>query len=138
MRQHNFLAILIAALFVSFFSGCKTKYISIPEYHTEYISRTDSFIRTDSVYVKDSVFVFQKGDTVYYNKVVFKDRFHDVYKVKIDTLVKNDTVSIPLPVVKELSRSEQRLIGIGKFAIAFVVFAVAAGAFVFWYRNKKC
>ena len=52
------------------FTGCKTKeYIKIPEYHTEYIVRTDTVAKTDSIYMKDSVHVFQKGDTVVISKI---------------------------------------------------------------------
>lgn len=41
--------------------SCRTKYVSVPEYHTEYKVRTDSFIKRDSVWVHDSVSVWMKG-----------------------------------------------------------------------------
>ncbi len=128
--------LIVLSFMLSVLSACKTKYVSVPEYHTEYICRTDSFIKTDSVYFKDSVFIIQRGDTVYYNKVVYKDRFRDVFKFKTDTVLKTDSVRIPYPVIRELSKSERRLISIGKYCIA--IFAAALGAFVLWYRNKRC
>lgn len=129
--------LVVLSFMLSVLSACKTKYVSVPEYHTEYISRTDSFIKTDSVYFKDSVFIIQRGDTVYYNKVVYKDRFRDVFKFKTDTVLKTDSVRIPYPVIRELSKSERRLISIGKYSIAIAIFAAALGAFVLWYRNKR-
>ena len=49
--------------------SCRTKYVSVPEYHTEYKVRTDSFIKRDSVWVHDSVSVWMKGDTVFKEKL---------------------------------------------------------------------
>ena len=97
--------------------GCKTKYVSVPEIHTEYITRVDTTVRKDSVYLKDSVYVERKGDTMYINKTVYRDRFHHIYKVKTDTIVKN----VAYPVEKEISRSERLFVAMGKFFAALVI-----------------
>lgn len=128
--------VLLIAMSLPLLSGCRTKYVSVPEYHTEYVSRTDSFLKTDSVYMKDSVFIVQRDDTVFCNKVVYKERYHNIYKVKTDSIFKTDSVSVPYPVVRELSKSEQRLISIGKCTIVIAVLSIAAGAFALWRRNK--
>lgn len=36
------------------FSGCKTKYVTVPEYHNVYIHNTDSFVRSDTLMMRDS------------------------------------------------------------------------------------
>lgn len=80
------LTIIVGLLIVLFLGGCKTKeYIKVPEYHTEYVVRKDTVAKTDSVYVKDSVYVFQKGDTVVISKIAYRDRYRNIYKVKLDT-----------------------------------------------------
>ena len=59
--------------------SCKTKYVSVPEIHTEYITRVDTTVRMDSVYLRDSVYVERKGDTLYVNKTLYRDRYHNIY-----------------------------------------------------------
>lgn len=120
-------------------SGCKTKYISVPEYHTEYINRTDTFTKLDSVYIKDSVFVYNTGDTIFVNKIAYRDRYHNIYKVKSDTILKTDSIRVPYPVEKELTKNEQRLISLGRLFVSFLFVIVGVAVILFfWYRNKKC
>lgn len=127
--------IIVGFLIVLLLGGCKSKeYITVPEYHTEYVCRTDTFHKMDSVYLKDSVYVYQKGDTVYYNKVAYRDRWHNIYKVKTDTIIKKDSVSVPYP-----PKNEQRLMTLGRLFLAFlflVVVTMVSG--IWWYHNKKC
>lgn len=101
--------------------GCKTKYVSVPEIHTEYITMVDTTVRKDSVYLKDSVYVERKGDTLYVNKTLYMDRYHNIYKVKKDTVVKRDSVNVAYPVEKEMSRSERLFVAMGKFFAALVI-----------------
>ena len=101
--------------------GCKTKYVSVPEIHTEYITMVDTTVRMDSVYQRDSVYVERKGDTLYVNKTLYRDRYHNIYKVKTDTIVKRDSVNVAYPVEKEMSMSERLFVSIGKFFAAFVI-----------------
>ena len=101
--------------------SCKTKYVGVPEIHTEYITRVDTTVRKDSVYLKDSVYVERKGDTLYVNKTLYRDRYHDIYKVKTDTIVKRDSMNVAYPVEKEMSRSERLFVAMGKFFAALVI-----------------
>lgn len=118
-------------------TGCKTKYVSVPEYHKEYIVRSDTIAKLDSVLIKDSVFVYHSGDTVIINKIAYRDRYHNIYKVRVDTIFKRDSISVPIPVVAELSKAQQRYIRLGKlFVIVVTMAAVFIG--IYWYRNKRC
>ena len=101
--------------------GCKTKYVSVTEIHTEYITRVDTTVRRDSVYLKDSVYVERKGDTLYVNKTLYRDRYHNIYKVKKDTIVKRDSVNVAYPVEKGMSSSERLFVAMGKFFAALVI-----------------
>lgn len=131
--------LLIVGLAVLALSGCRTKYITVPEYHTEYIVRSDTVASVDSVLLHDSVFVYHIGDTIVINKVAYRDRWRNVYKVRTDTLLRRDSVYIPTPTAQTLSKTDWRLTTIGMLATA-VVFLVI-GFFIatfFWYHNKKC
>lgn len=127
---------VVASLIFALFTGCKSKeYITVPEYHTQYIIRTDTLSKTDSIYQKDSIYVLDKGDTVYITKTKYKDRYQYIYKVMCDTVIKKD--SIPYPVERQLTKNEQRLIRLGKNFIWLFLFIIAFSAFFFWYKNKK-
>ena len=119
-------------------TGCKTKYVSVPERHTEYIVKTDTFAKVDSVYQKDSVFVYQKGDTVIVKKIAYRDRYRNVYKTKCDTIYKRDSVAVPYPVERQLTKFEKFRQSLGWIFMTFAVTAGAVLAIVWWYHNKKC
>lgn len=127
--------------FIGALAGCKSvEYVKVPEYHTEYKTKTDSFVKRDSVYFKDSVYVVQRGDTLYYNKVVYRDRYRNVYKTRTDTVVRQDSIRVPYPVERTLTKTERWLMGVGKWAMVLLcaVVVVAVVRVIWWYRNKKC
>lgn len=87
--------------------GCKSvRYVPVPEYHTEYKTKTDSFVKRDSVWVKDSVWLWMQGDTVYKERWHTKHTERNVYHNKTDTVMKTDSVRVPYPVEKELGKWE--------------------------------
>ena len=118
MKWNIAILVILAGLVLG---GCKTKYVSVPEIHTEYITRVDTTVIMDSVYQRDSVYVERKGDTLYVNKTLYRDRYHNIYKVKKDTIVKRDSVNVAYPVEKEMSRSERLFVAMGKFFAALVI-----------------
>ena len=117
MKWNIAILVILAGLVLG---GCKTKYVSVPEIHTEYITRVDTTVRKDSVYLKDSVYVERKGDTLYVSKTLYRDRYHNIYKVKKDTVVKRDSVNVAYPVEKELSSRERLCVAMGKCSAALV------------------
>lgn len=139
------LTIIVGFLIVLLLGGCKTKeYIKVPEYHTKYVVRKDTVAKTDSVYVKDSVYVFQKGDTMVISKIAYRDRYRNIYKVKLDTIFKHDSVEVPVLCERTLTKSEQRLMTLGRcyigtlLALLSLLMVVCCFGFAFWYHNKKC
>ena len=131
---------LMIGIILLLFTGCKTKeYIKVPSVRTEYVCRTDGLGLLWLSYLQASVYVFQKGDTVFHNKVVYRDRYHNIYKVKTDTIIKTDSVAVPYPIERQLTKNEQRLMSLGRCYIAFLfILAACAIGFTLWYRNKKC
>ena len=132
------LTIIVGFLIVLLLGGCKTKeYIKVPEYHAEYVVRKDTVAKTDSVYVKDSVYVYQKGDTVVIRKIAYRDRYRNIYKVKLDTIFVRD--SIPYPVMPELTSTEKRFMEIGREAVVWIICLILLIilAILLIYRDHK-
>ena len=98
---------LFFCLLLSMLTGCRTKYVSVPEYHTEYKTRTDSILKRDSVWIHDSVSVWMKNDTVYKDRWHTEWRYHNIDKIRQDTILKKDSVRVPYPVEKRLSKWQQ-------------------------------
>lgn len=102
-------------------SSCSPKVIYVPEYHTEYITKTDSVVKIDSVHVKDSVIIKQAGDTIEIDRwhTEYKDRWRE--RVVIDSIIKVDSVSVPYHVEKKLSKWQQAKVDWGGWAMLIVV-----------------
>ncbi len=117
---------LIFLLVVFCIGSCKTKYVSVPEYHTEYITKMDSFTQRDSIFVKDSIYMWMQGDTIYKEKisVIYKDRWRDRYLC--DTVIKTDSVRVPYPVEKKLSKWQQIKLDIGEWVIVALALSLIA------------
>ncbi len=99
-------------------TGCKTvKFVPVPEYHTLYKTRVDTVQRWDSVYFRDSVFMAAKGDTVYLTKTHWRERFRNVYHIKTDTVMQRDSIRVPYPVEKKLTKWQQWKMDMGGWAM---------------------
>lgn len=124
----------IGLLFASFMFLCScahVKYVPVETIKKE-VEYRDRLLR-DSIYVHDSIYVREKGDTVFVNM------WHTLYKDRLlrDTIYVNltDTIKVPLPVEKELSKWEAFKIEIGGWA-----FGIAIGGILFiivWLVYKK-
>lgn len=116
------LAVLIVILLLA---GCSTvRYVPVPSVSVDsvYIDR----YQHDSIYQRDSVYVnrWTAGDTVYQDKIVYKYIFRD--KVKYDTVsvLRSDSVRVPYPVERRLTKWEQVRLNVGGWAIALVVITI--------------
>lgn len=116
------LSILLALLWLLCLTGCKTvKFVPVPEYHTLYKTRVDTVQRWDSVYFRDSVYIATKGDTVYMTKTHWRERFRNVYHTKTDTVLQRDSIPVPYPMEKQLTKWEQWKMDLGGWAIGLAV-----------------
>lgn len=120
------LSILLALLWLLCLAGCKTvRYVPVPEYHTLYKTRIDTVQHRDSVYFRDSVYITTKGDTVYLTKTHWRERFKNVYHIKADTIMQRDSVRVPYPVEKPLTKWQRWKMDMGGWAMG-----VAAGMII--------
>lgn len=115
MKRLIFVVLLVSAMC---FTGCRTtQYVPVENIKTEY--KTRDSIRIDSVYRRDSIYVIDRGDTVY----TYKDRYlyKYLYLNRTDTVIKTDTVKIPYPVEKALTRWQKAKIELGGWAFGGLI-----------------
>lgn len=103
--------------------GCRTKYVSVPEYH--YRDSVEVRYKRDSVFLHDSVYVSEwyRGDTVFITKYKEKTLYRD--KLRTDTvyITRTDSIGVPYPVEKDkhISWRHEMLMWIG---IAIVIYII--------------
>lgn len=117
---HLFIAIILLAPAIC---SCRSvKYVPVETVRSDtlYVNR----LQRDSVYVADSVYVRERGDTVLMTRIRYVDRWH----VHTDTLraVSNDTIRVPYPVERELTRWQRFKLDVGGIAIGVATAALLA------------
>ena len=129
---------MLNCIIITIMFGCKSvKYIPVETVRTDSVY-VDRYLR-DSIYQRDSVFInrWTAGDTVYQDKVVWKYVYRD--KVKYDTvaILRSDTVRVPFPVDRELSKWEQIRLDVGGWAIGVVIITILIVIGCMVYKLKK-
>lgn len=119
MRRLLYVSVILMLL-AGVFSSCRTQYIPVETVKTEY--RVRDSIRHDSVYRQDSVYVTVKGDTVYEYKYKYLYKYQ--YINRTDTLMKTDSIQIPYPVEKQLSKWQRFKLDFGGTAMLIVIMIV--------------
>lgn len=115
MKRLTCIVLLVSAIC---FTGCRTtQYVPVETIKTEY--KTRDSIRHDSIYQRDSIYVIDRGDTVY----TYKDRYlyKYLYLNRIDTVIKTDSIQIPYPVEKALTRCQKAKIELGGWAFGVLI-----------------
>ena len=111
MKNSFIISLLVFILYMM--ASCRTEYIPIES--VRYDSVFFAKMIKDTTFVKDSVFVRQKGDTV------FKDKFLVIYKKVLlrDTMltIRKDSIPVPFPVERKLTRWEQVKVDFGGYVI---------------------
>ena len=124
-------AILMLLAVAVMVSGCSpTKYVPVESVRTEYRDREVEKLVADTVH--DTRFVWVKGDTV----VDIRETEH-IRRVEIhDTcyIERTDTIRIPYPVEKQLTKWEQTKMDFGGIAIGIIIAVVCIA--VVWLIKK--
>lgn len=155
------LLVIVGLLAVSLFSGCRSNCLdrkaSLSRHDSETFRRDsvremlrwDSIVKRDSFYVRDSVTTRQVGDTTYIERWHWEyiyDFFH-LEKVNLEKksvgdfsyIARSDTIRVPYPVEKELSKWEQ-------FQLKYAIWSMGALCMVLvwlgyklykWIKNAK-
>ena len=138
IRRSGLVFVIASILFVLMLQGCRTKYVSVPEYHNVYVTKHDTLTKHDSVYQKEFVDRYVKGDTVFLTKTKVDYRYKNIYKTLYRDSIKTDSVRVPYPVEKKLSRWQGVKMEVGGWAIgvlSVVVFG-AIGYIIMWLVRK--
>lgn len=127
MRMLLFAMLLVLA-------GCRTvQYVPVETVRTD--STATAKTETERVFVRDSVTVVVNGDTVYRDRTrtVYRDRWRtDTVRV-----VNRDSIRVPYPVERGLSRWEQVKMDLGGMAIGVALCAVIALIIAIWIRKRN-
>ena len=130
MRRLIYIIILLTSAI--WFISCRTQYIPVETVRTEY--KTRDSIRVDSIYNQDSIYVFVKGDTVYQYRYKYLYKYQ--YLNRTDTMIKIDSVQVPYPVEKQLTRWQQMKIELGGWVFGSIIVFILI--IVIWLvRSRK-
>lgn len=126
--------VFILLLLVCMMCGCRSvRYVPVESVRTEYKDRVNTEYVVDSV--TDTRFVFVKGDTVidYRDRVKWRDReVHDSIYIN-----KTDTIRVPYPVERKLTKWQQVKMDFGGIAFGGVVMAAVVIALMAWLARKR-
>ena len=122
--------LIVTLLAVCLLSGCKTKYIPVEKTVYRDITKCDTLLKHDSIHVHDSVVTYLKGDTVYKDRLHKETILKNIYRTRIDSFVERDTIPVPYPIEKELSRWQQ-------FQLKYAAWAFGALCMVILYLLYK-
>lgn len=129
----RYLSLILILTLVSCVSCRTVKYVPVEtvRIETEYKDR----LLRDSIHVTDSVFIHENGDTVY------RDRWRIEYRDRVlrDTVAINrtDTIAVPYPVERELSRWEEAKMDLGGWAIGLSLTGILGYAVLWLIRRRK-
>ena len=129
------LIILLAGFVLIGLGACRSvRYIPVESVRHD--SVVTILYQRDSLYQHDSVYIKEKADTVLIER--WHTRWRD--RVSHDTLYmsKVDTIRVPVPVERKLTKSERTYITIGKWSVGVVAgLVLAAICFIFFRRRWK-
>ena len=125
--------IIILLILAICFVSCRTQYIPVESVRTEY--KTRDSIRFDSIYQRDSVYMLVKGDTIYQYRYKYLYRYLTTNRT--DTILKHDSIPIPYPVEKQLSRWQTIKMELGGWAFGIIILftLIIIGQIIF--KSKK-
>lgn len=122
---------LILILLTILLHGCSSvRYVPVETVKIEY--RTRDSIRYDSIYKHDSIYVLDKGDTVY--KYIKLMEYRYLFINKTDTVLQTDSVQVPYPVEKKLTKWESIKLDMGGWMFGALIVLLL---YILYRRNIK-
>lgn len=113
---------VILSLLIIIVCSCKSniRYIPIETVRIDTVYKYQ--VRVDSVYNRDYIYINQKGDTV----IEYRYKYLYKYINRVDTfyISKTDSIPVPYPVEKPLSKWEQTKVNYGGYAIVLVIILI--------------
>ena len=109
--------IIILLILAVCFTSCRTQYIPVESVRTEYKTRDST--RYDSIYQRDSIYTLVKCDTVYQHRYKYLYRYLTTNRT--DTILKSDSIRVPYPVEKQLTRWQILRMELGGWAFGIII-----------------
>lgn len=132
MQKVVFLLLLAFAL-----AGCgTTRCVPIEKVTYQYLSKKDSVYLHDSVWIHDSINLLTIGDTTYIDRWHNKLVYRNIYRLRIDSIIKNDSIPVPYPVEKKLSMWQQIELKYSSWAFGFACAIIVCLLTVIYRRTK--
>lgn len=148
MKDENFMilyALIIIGLLIAL-CGCNSvKYVPVKEVHTEYITQHDTIRQSDSI-IREQTTIIREADstllarlgmwTPSHEKIfVIEKESHEKSataseKVKGREVLKTDTIQVPYPVEKKLSRWQRFCCDYGKLMLGATIVCIIALSFL--------
>lgn len=119
--MRNILYILMA---VALLTGCRTKYIPVPEYHEIVVHHSDTLLRVDSVQLRDSVIIRVQGDTITQEVWRWRDRVKYDTRIVYRDSIRVDSVRVPYPVERKQTAWERTMQNVGKISLIILVMSI--------------
>ena len=119
--MRNILYILMA---VALLTGCRTKYIPVPEYHEIVVHHADTLLRVDSVQLRDSVIKRVQGDTITQEVWRWRDRVKYDTRIVYRDSIRVDSVRVPYPVERKQTAWERTMQNVGKISLIILVTSI--------------
>lgn len=148
---------VIACVIISlFFVGCKTEYVPVPEYHTVIVNNNDTVkikdtLRTEKETIlrearpEDSAMIAKLGIKLKENERLlifiqseFNEKIRELKEIHNKDSVRVDSVQVPVPVERKLSKWESFCIDYGKImagATAAAIIAIGI-VLVLWIKKR--
>ena len=117
---------------ISMLTSCKSvETVRVPEVHIDTLIQTKW--RTDSVVMRDSVVIVDDGERRVERVVQWRDRLRTV----TDTTYINrtDSISVPYPVEKKLTKWERLKVDYGGYALVAVIILLTLAI---WLARRYC
>lgn len=121
MCWYCFIGIIITLFLSALFSGCRSiQYVPVETVHTDTLYQ--KVVQRDSIHIHDSVTIREKGDTVMIEH--WRTQWRD--RLLRDTIYRSrtDSVQVPYPVEKQLTKWQQVCIDYGKLTMGATVLLV--------------
>lgn len=132
MKLPVYLYIVLLASAICF-SSCRTQYVPVEKIKTEY--RYIDRLQHDSVYLRDSVRYYTKGDTVFADKYLYQ--YKCLFINRVDSFVKVDSVQVPYPVERKLTRWESMKMELGGWAFGGLIMAIIIVCWLIFKSRSK-
>ena len=134
---------MMAVLLCILLGGCTTtKYVTVPEYHTDTLKVSRNV--HDSIYVHDSVWVSeqQRGDTILLTTTKWLTKY--IERLSHDTIYQSKTDSVPLPypvekkveVPADMTWWQLTRMHVGGVVLALLVIWLAVKAVNLWRKRR--